>query len=183
MKLYACQMMHWFYLMIWNIYNAGFLQEWLAWAWVWSSLTWWPKIDWRIRDHTHVRHWIKPFQVVGLSSSICDSHMLQTSLLYCSQVQGESIPIVSDTLCQENHTTAWKKTLFQEDAIFPFTEASTPPFTFFSRWSWFSTPLKSIISTTNKKVLHLHAPGFSDYNIQNCICYLLISICIEKNVS
>lgn len=155
--------------MIWNV---GFLQEWLAWAWVWSYATRRPKIDRRIRDHTHVRHWIKPFKVVGLSSSNCDSHMLQTSLLYRSQVQGKSISTISNTLCQENHPTTWEKTFFQENAIIPFTKASTPPFTLFSRWPWFSTPLEDI----NHKLINevLHAPAgliFAEtYKIVFVIC-------------
>jgi len=82
--LHICYIvMHWFYELK---HNVGFLQEWLAWTWVWSSDTWWQKIDWKIRDHTHVRHWVEPFKVVGLGSSICDSDSLQTSVLHCSEV-------------------------------------------------------------------------------------------------
>ena len=103
--------------------DAGFIQEWLTRAWVWSTDPRWPKTDRRICDNTHVWDWIKPFQVVGLRCSIYHSHMLQDFILYYSQVQGKSITIISRTLCKKNLTPAWEKTFFQENVIFSFHEA------------------------------------------------------------
>ena len=97
---------------IYEWFDAGFIQEWLAWAWVWSINPRWPKTDRRICDDTHVGDWIKPFSVVGLRCSIFHYHMPQDSILYYSQVQGKSLTIISSTLCKKNLTSAWEKTFF-----------------------------------------------------------------------
>ena len=132
-KAFLCWLI-WIFPSIYMV-NIGAIQEWTDRARVWSSISWWTKTERREYPHNYPGCSNGSFQVVGLDCCCNHSHVIQSSLLHYSQVEGENFTIVPKALHQENSASSWEEAIIQEEAIISFKEAPNSQFVVFSRGS------------------------------------------------